>query len=308
MKQPDTWISTAPASTMIMGEHAVVYGQPALVAALDHWLTIRWQRRNDRRLIIRSQLAEHETTLDEMTDHPRLRFILAPLRQHAGHLPGLELTIHSDIPSDMGLGSSAAALAATLTGLQPLLPAPLSRLTLFEQGREMIRQIQGRGSGADLAASLYGGMILLEPGLPAITPVPFAEPMTLIYSGYKTPTAEVLKKVRHEWAPLPDLQDALYQLMGDTVRQAIKALALNDDAHILFRRLFNVYHGLMDALGVCDLTLAKIVYQVREKGHAAKISGSGLGDCVLALGEVQLDGYRCLPVTITEQGARWETD
>ena len=303
MTHPIAWTSAAPASTMILGEHAVVYGQPALVSALDHWLTIRWRRRNDRQVIIHSALAEHATTLDEMSDHPRLRFVLAPLRHHADRLPGLELTIDSDIPTDMGLGSSAAALAATLKGLEPLLPEPPHPLEQFTLGRNLIRQIQGRGSGADLAASLTGGTVLLDPNLPAITPIPFRDTLTLIYSGYKTPTAEVLKKVHDEWELVPDLQDDLYQLMGETVRQAVRALALEDEAHPLFNRLFNIYHGLMDALGVCDLTLAKIVYQVREMGHAAKISGSGLGDCVLALGVVTLEGYRCLPVTITEGGA-----
>jgi len=299
----NTWTSAAPASTMVLGEHAVVYGEPALVSALDHWLHIRWQERADRKLIIHSALADHETTLEEITDHPQLRFVLAPLRHYAPHLPGLELTIDSQIPHTMGLGSSAAALAATLTGLQPLLTKPLNLLAQFELGLTLIRQIQGRGSGADLAASLYGGTILLEPKLPTITPIPFNTDMTLIYSGYKTPTAEVLKKVKQEWAPLPELRDQLYQLMGDTVRQAVKALALEDQSPLLFSRLFNTYHGLMDALGVCDLTLAKIVYQVREHGLAAKISGAGLGDCVLALGAIELPGYTCLPATITELGA-----
>ncbi len=297
----NSWTSAAPANTMLLGEHAVVHGQPALVSALDYWLTIHWRQRNDRRLIIRSALAEHATTLDALTDHPQLRFVLAPLRHFAPELPGLELTIDSDIPHTLGLGSSAAALAATLIGLQPLLSRPLDLPAQFELGLSMIRRIQGRGSGADLAASLHGGTVRLEPKLPAITPIPFNAEMTLIYSGYKTPTAEVLKKVKEEWEPLPELRDSLYRLMGDTVREAIRALQAGDSS--TFHQLFDTYHGLMDALGVCDLTLAKIVYQVREQGLAAKISGSGLGDCVLALGRIDLPDHTCLSATITEQGA-----
>ncbi len=297
------WTSAAPASTMILGEHAVVYGQPALVSALDFWLTIQWKIRTDRQLIIHSALGEHITTLDAVTDHPKLHFVLAPLRHYASQLPGLELTITSNIPTTMGLGSSAAAMAATLVGLKPLLPSPPTTLELFTLGKTLIRRIQGRGSGADLAASLYGGSVLLEPELPTITPIPFNEPLTLIYSGYKTPTAEVLQKVKEEWSPIPDLRNNLYKLMGETVRRAIIALADEDITHPLFNRLFNTYHGLMDALGVCDLTLAQIVYQVRQQGHAAKISGSGLGDCVLALGHITLEGYSCLPATLSELGA-----
>jgi len=292
---------------MVLGEHAVVYGEPALVAALERWLVIRWQRLDAREVRIASSLGDYAAALDDLHDDPQLRFVLAPLRHHAERLPcGLSLTIESDIPTTMGLGSSAAVLAATLIGLQALLP-DLSgqRLRLFQLGRTLIQQIQGRGSGTDLAASLYGGVLLLEPKLPTITPIPFHTPLTLIYSGYKTPTAEVLDKVAHDWDPVPELRDRLYRLMGATTRQAVKALADEDSAHPLFNRLFNVYHGLMDALGVCDLTLAKIVYAARERGHAAKISGSGLGDCVLALGEVTLPGYACLTLDIAETGAEW---
>lgn len=307
---PSRWISRAPASTMVLGEHAVVYGEPALVSALDQWLTIHWQRLDARELRITSALGDYAAPLDDLHDDPKLRFVLAPLRQQAHCLTsGVELRIESEISPTMGLGSSAAALAATLVGLQPLLTgSEPHRLHLFQQGRELIQMIQGRGSGADLAASLYGGTILLDPKLPAITPIPFCERVTLIYSGYKTPTGEVLERVAQAWDPVPELRDDLYHLMGETTRRAVKALADEDITHPLFNRLFNVYHGLMDALGVCDLTLAKIVYEARELGHAAKISGSGLGDCVLALGEVKLPGYECLTLDITEDGAEWWAD
>ena len=304
---PSRWISRAPASTMVLGEHAVVYGEPALVSALDQWLTIHWQPLDTREIRITSSLGDYAAPLDNLHDDANLRFVLAPLRQQAHCLPcGLELTIDSAISPTMGLGSSAAALAATLVGLQAVVPGEAPhKLHLFQQGRELIQHIQGRGSGADLAASLYGGTILLDPKLPTVTPIPFCERITLIYSGYKTPTADVLERVAQAWDPVPELRDDLYRLMGETTRRAVKALADEDITHPLFNRLFNVYHGLMDALGVCDLTLAKIVYEARELGHAAKISGSGLGDCVLALGDVNLPGYECLSLDITEAGATW---
>ena len=73
----------------------------------------------------------------------------------------------------------------------------------------------------------------------------------------------------------------------------------------------NHYHGLLDALGVCDKTLATIVYTLRQQAAVlgAKISGAGLGDCILALGTPDAKDicqFMHIPVASTEVGVRYE--
>jgi mevalonate kinase len=77
-------------------------------------------------------------------------------------------------------------------------------------------------------------------------------------------------------------------------------------------RLMNIYQGLMDALGVNDYTLSDIIYTMRASAdiYGAKISGSGLGDCVIALGmdvTLPLD-YESIPVAISESGVTVHVD
>ncbi|MDG6778551.1 mevalonate kinase [Thiomicrorhabdus sp. zzn3] len=329
IKEPfDNWISRAPANLMLLGEHSVVYGQPALACSVDRFIEMEWQRTDDSIICIDSALGQYSFTLTELKnessklDHPKLRFVLHALKTFAGDLEhGLQIEIRSEFSDTIGLGSSAAVLAATLVGLNQITQLNHDLAALFALGHQIILQIQGRGSGTDLAASLNGGVLFFEPqnsNRPAqfhsIEQHPL-ERITLIYSGYKTSTAEVLQHVAEHWQSQPDLLEQLYALMGNTTRQAMQALTEGQFKE--FFALCNVYQGLMDALGVSDATLSQLVYQLRARNNiqAAKISGSGLGDCVIGFGSLDthnapssqsnplLNDYLQLDVGVTPVGA-----
>lgn len=303
------WQTSAPANLMIMGEHAVVYGHKAIACAINQRLTIDWVARDDRKIFIFSELANFETSLEQIKSHPKLNWITTVLQHYQQDLPtGLEIHISSQFKSTLGLGSSAALLAALLGGLDYFCeksPTPIER---FQTGLSIIQQIQGRGSGTDLAASLTGGMILFDPSQPEITKLEKSLYACLVYCGYKTPTASVLETVAQNWQVQAELLVQLYQLMGQTTQQAFKALEADNLSN--FFQLVNSYQGLMDALGVNDQTLSEIVYAFRqtEQIPASKISGSGLGDCVLALSQAPiqspdaLDSYLSIPIEISSQG------
>lgn len=327
MTQLPLWQSLAPANTMIMGEHAVVYGQPALVAALDQWLTIDWTPLDTADLVINSELAQHTTSLAQLEIHPQLGFVGDALLAFAPALrdaqQGWQLSIRSHIGTQFGLGSSAAVLAACLVGLNTLTASQYSLLELWQLGRRIIRQRQGRGSAADLAASLYGGLVYLQPEnperpAPQITPLAPAHyaslQLGLVYAGYKTPTAEVLAWVAQHWQHRPTERDQLYQQMGQITQQAYQAIA--QQAWSDFYANVNRYQDCMVQLGVSDKTLDHLISLVSQRPNmgAAKISGSGLGDCIIAFSHhtgavqhglqdasLQAWSHFCLP--ITAQGA-----
>ena len=320
------WLSKAPANTMILGEHSVVYGYPALACALDQFINIRWQQRQDNQIHIASALANHETDIKQLEAHSQLTFVMQALQAFKDKLPfGLDIEIESDFSSTIGLGSSAAVLAAMLSGLNQITALQLSTLELFEIGHEIILKIQGRGSGTDLAASLAGGVIYFKPKSeqqlqPSIEKCDVSFPLCLIYAGYKTPTAEVLKLVAKQWQNRPDQLAEIYQKMGRTTDSAFKKLQvyLSDTTEqqslASFYSAFDHYQNLMNQLGVNDETLEKLISNLNNcpSIHTAKISGSGLGDCVLGLGELTdcpdmatktLNNYQQLQVGITTTGA-----
>lgn len=300
---------SAPGSTMLMGEHAVLFGQPALVCALDVRIEIQVTLRDDRVVSIQSALGDYQASLDDLIDDPALSFVIAAIKAYQDRLDtGFELIIDSAFSSTIGLGSSAAITAAMVTLLNRLSNTDADLNRDFRQGLEIIHEVQkGRGSGADLAASLAGGVVCFTQQPLQIKPVAFPENivLALYYAGYKMKTPDVLALVEQQWRSRSVLQQSLYQLMGDTSRAAIVALEQQDLKE--FGRLMNVYQGLLDALGVCDATLAEMIYTLRQEQQVlgAKISGSGLGDCVLTLGTepaTMLPKHSCLSIRPAQYG------
>ncbi|NPA72143.1 MAG: GHMP kinase [Gammaproteobacteria bacterium] len=320
------WRSQAPANSMILGEHSVVYGHPALACALDQFITIEWQARTDNLIQIESALGNHTTDIDQLSVHPNLKFACLALRAFRNQLPhGLTLKIDSDFSSTIGLGSSAAVLAAMLSGLNAITNAQYSKIALFEIGHQIIIEIQGRGSGTDLAASLSGGILYFEPASSRdLTPsavakmvtLPVTLPIILMYAGYKTPTAEVLQWVAHQWQAKPDALEQLYLAMGKLTRSAFQALKEEDFPR--FYQQIEAYQQYMNTLGVNDEVLEQLIRQLSACPNiqAAKISGSGLGDCVLGLGSLDeaseetlsaLEPYQKIMINMTKIGAYTQT-
>lgn len=296
--------STAPGSAMVMGEHAVLRGYGAIVVALNCSLTATVELRQDDQIHLYSDsLGKYQTSLSQLTVHKPWQFVLQCLVNVK--LPqGVNLTIHSNMSHEQGLGSSAAVTVATLAALWDSLKIRWDKPQLFKQARQIIRAVQGRGSGADVAASVYGGVLYYqaEP-TDNIIPLQKALPLRLLYSGAKVPTVTVIQQVNKTEARAPDKLAALWQNMAQCTEAAKEAI-LNEDWGSL-GLLCNDYHHYMNVLGVSNLHLNELCDYLRHQPQVwgSKISGSGLGDSVLAIGEPE-DHPALLTVVSTSQGVQ----
>lgn len=298
---------SAPGSIMLMGEHAVLFGHRALACAVDKYMHVSLQPRDDRDVVIDSALANYQSSLDQLADDERLSFVLAAIRRFQNQLPsGFTLTIRSEFSHTVGLGSSAAVTAGAVaaiitfaTGKHP------DNESLFDQALAVVHEVQdGRGSGTDLVASVYGGLIAYTVNPRQIEALPGIPPISLFYAGYKTRTPDVLKIVEVRSTSQPQIYTDLYRLMHQTTVAAEAAIAAQDWAEL--GKLMDIYQGLMDALGVCDKTIADMIWRLRgsDQINGVKISGSGLGDCVIALGrDAALEmPYEEIPVAVSAKG------
>ncbi len=303
--------ASAPGSLMLFGEHAVLHGKRALVCAVTSRLTVRLGPRTDRRVCIESALGRHETSLDAPEPSIPFRFVMAALAHGLAGLPGgFDLAIDSEFSPTVGLGSSAAVTVATLAALDAHAGRTTDREALVRAAREVIRRVQGAGSGADAAASVFGGIVAYRADPMAIRRIAQAPPLTLVYSGAKTPTPEVIRRVESARAAMPAVFNAIYEAMNRVAEEATAAIEQANWTRT--GALMNVAQGLMDAIGVNDAALSSIVHALRADPAVlgAKISGSGLGDCVVALGRpVRPDPALLeIPVCISPDGVVVERD
>lgn len=213
----------------------------------------------------------------------------------------LKIETASDFAATLGLGSSSATVATALFGLSSLFGVGLSHRQLFDMGVDAIQQVQHVGSGADLAAAIWGGTLYYANHTPReIVPLDIPTlPLMVVYSGQKAGTVNYVQQVRQLHDSLPDIVPPIIELMLTLVEEGRPALEKADWPHL--GQLMNIQHGLLHAIGVDTAPLADIVFQARAAGaYGAKLSGAGGGDCAILL--VSPTKHELLSETLTHAG------
>jgi len=284
----------APGKIILSGEHAVVYGAPALALAVDRHMRIHYRPDRLPRLSWHTRERTHELGLDKLADlrrrldnHferylrgelPITRILKKPAElafyaiDMARVLSGLDvqprgsLSIDSDIPIGAGMGSSAALIAALLK----LFGHFDSLDALIRQVRYCERLQHGRGSMIDAAAVCSGGLVKLQDE--QVSQLPLAEAglgegWFWVFTG--TPassTGACVDEVRRHfgqsdiWSEFIDLTEAMGEalLAGITPLEPIRA-----------------NHRLLSRIGVVPAPLQRFAEQVEQRGGAAKVCGAG---------------------------------
>jgi mevalonate kinase len=303
-----TIMVSAPGSLMLLGEHAVLAGGQALVCAINRRIRVQLTPASGGRLSIVSALGRYESTLEHPKDHPSFGFVLQAVRQHLAQLPGgVDLKIDSEFSADIGFGSSAAVTVAVhgaiMRWISGARPAPLS---LFDESVKTVRTVQGRGSGADTAASVFGGVVGYRMD-GTCRPLEVTLPLTAVYCGYKTPTPEVIRHVEQLRAGDPRKYERIFDKLSRGAESALRHLEEGDWP--AFGRVLDQGQQLMDEMGVNTPELKEIVELLRDDPGitGAKISGSGLGDCAVGIGHADLTGaaYRVHHLSVSPEGCTY---
>jgi len=151
---------------------------------------------------------------------------------------------------------------------------------LFARSLATIHRVQGRGSGADVAASVFGGVIAYRADPLEIQNVGQASrlpfPLTAVYSGSKMKTVDVIRHLEEKRALNAAYFEKIFDRMDASVGEVI------EDFPTLGKKLIE-NQFLMEEMGLCNAALAEIIQKFQSLEVPAKISGSGLGDCAIGL-------------------------
>ena len=296
-------VSSAPGKVYLFGEHAVVYGEPAVPCAIERRATVEVEERDDDALRVHAE----DLTLDGFTveyatatdTHPDVNVSESLVEAAVGYIDGaveqardaagrpdagFEITVESSIPLGAGLGSSAAVVVACIDAAARELGVELDPRAVAERAYEVEYDVQdGQASRADTFCSAVGGAVRVEgDDCRALEDVPTL-PFVIGYDGGAGDTGELVagvRALREEY----DFAAATVESIGDIVREGERALAAGDLAEL--GRLMDFNHGLLEALGVSSRSLDELVWAARESDAlGAKLTGAGGGGCIVALDE-----------------------
>ena len=283
--------ASAPGKLMLYGDHAVVHGRPCIVTAVDQRIKATVERRPDNLIILSAPQLNfsYQTNIGQVKGpHPKeARFALVAISNlfdKVGTKTGLDIKTDSQFSEKFGFGSSSASAVAVLQAAAEALNVQLTQQQLFDLGYKTVIDIQGVGSGFDIAAAIWGGTIQYTKGKVAEVVKLRTERLPLVvgWTGVKADTATLVKMVAERMKAEPDRINAIFDAKGKAVMSARRALENSDWKTA--GELMNTCQDMLENLGVSSNELRALIGAAKcADAWGAKLSGAGGGDCMIAL-------------------------
>jgi mevalonate kinase len=281
--------ANAPGKIILFGEHAVVYGQPALaipVSEVQASTTVtEIDTPESSRILLLAPDIQFQGWLHELNpDHPLVKACQLTLEAlEVGDSPSIKIEINSTIPIASGMGSSAAISISIIRALCQHLETQLPPQVQSQIAFEVEKLHHGTPSGVDNTVIAFEQPVFFKHGE---DPKPFevGAPLTLLIadSGSRSLTSDAVGRVRDGWMKDTSSYEAIFDQIGAITRlarQAIKAGQL----HVL-GSLMNHNQELLRALQVSSPELEHLIQAALENtAIGAKLSGAGLGGNMIAL-------------------------
>lgn len=285
---------SAPGKIHLLGEHAVVYGKPALLAAIDKRCFVEITKRDDKKIVlIANTVPDFVTTTEEeirkkdkkiqrLFDYIML-IIQQVLIYYQKQFPsGFSLVITNHIPEGCGLGSSAALSVSVAGAITVFLNEEFDKETINAIAFRAEQFVHGTPSGGDNSTSCFGGFVWFRKETDDLRimqqiPLELSEEMKnnffLLDTGRpKETTGEMVRLVKQFVDATPKKAKKLFDDQEVLTRELVTTLQNKGD---LVKEIITKGEKNLEALGVVSPSVKKVIRSIEKTGGAAKICGAG---------------------------------
>lgn len=273
-------VGRAHGKAILFGEHAVVYGAPAIAFPVNVLpVTV------NATLTLAASTIESELYTGPLERAPRrLAPVVAAIRTALNMFApksGAKIAIYSDIPYERGLGSSAAVASAIVEAVAHAAGQDPNATELFDLTQVGERVAHGNPSGMD--AHAVQSTQIFRYRKPNVEPIRVGGAFYFVIADTGVPgaTREAVAGVARRKAADPRVDAAI----GELARVAEESVADFEDGNLAaIGAKMNRAHGLLRTIGVSSPELDHLVDTARRAGAmGAKLTGGGIGGCILAL-------------------------
>lgn len=301
--------ASVPGKIILFGEHAVVYGRPALAVPVTQVhanveIRDRTSEGSDSAGIwIHAPNINLHTELNTLpSDHPLASVIHNFLfLSRVSPFPNLEIKISSTIPVASGLGSGAAVTVALTRALASHLNFPMDDEQVNAFAYEIEKIHHGTPSGIDNTVVTYARPVYFIKGQ-SLETFTVGRPFTIVIgnTGISAPTKESVGAVRKLWEADQARWDNVFDEMGDIAFAARRVI--EEGWTKMLGALMDENHALLQDLTVSSPELDALVTAARQAGAlGAKMSGGGRGGNMIAL--VESENTEAVAKALLEAGA-----
>lgn len=282
-------IGISYAKIILFGEHSAVYGKPSIVLPI---YSVKMQATITLTKIGKTISSQYfNGNVSEMNNNLLgIKVLINKILEYFGK-PQLSfnLDIKSEIPVERGMGSSAATAVSITKAFFNLFEKKINRKLLLEIANVEESVTHGNPSGIDVAASSSNTPIWF---IKDTIDLPLSFDLINYYlviadSGIKGKTKEAVNLVKQKLLESSEANSIIDEL-GDITNQARKALSKSDG--ITLGKLMNLSQVKLSKLGVSTPKINELCKIANEyNGLGSKLTGSGLGGCVITLAKNKFD-------------------
>jgi len=276
-------IASAPGKIILFGEHFVVHGTKAILAAIDKRVTVTTTFTENKTIKVNSQLGTIEVPISSSHEEVKSEFrpfvyLANKIINSEQNVSGLEITIDSDIPIGVGLGSSSACCVAAAASISELFNE-LSSEEILKMSIDAEKTIFPNTSGADCTVCTYGGMI----EYPSVEKIDNTFDLNLLITNSMIPhnTKNSVEKVNKFKENDEERFSQLCDLETKLIDEVITAMKNNDATTFGLKMSENQKY--LEEIQISNDTLRDMISSLKEISLGTKITGAGDGGCIIAL-------------------------